>query len=168
MNKSNNPEKKVQDKLYKYGSKVLNAKIDGSAKALLWFYAYVFNWEGSLPSWYAQRKICALTGMSQSTYQNKRKYLERLGWIEVFNRGQNETCLVKVKEGMNDPDYEKMSWAKWHPENERKEKAESLAKFLSNSPQALENDDFDLESVGSEEILEDSEAVIDDSDFTSG
>jgi DNA topoisomerase-1 len=109
MNKVNNPEKKVQDKLYKSGSEVLNAKIDGSAKALLWFYAYVFNWEGSVPSWYAQRKICALTGMSQSTYQNKRKYLERLGWIEVLNRGFSETCLVKVKEGMNDPEYEKMS-----------------------------------------------------------
>jgi hypothetical protein len=167
MNKVNMPEKKVQDKLYKYGSKVLNAKIDGSAKALLWFYAYVFNWEGSVPSWYAQRKICALTGMSQSTYQNKRKYLERLGWIEVLNRGFSETCLVRVKEGMNDPEYENMSWAKWHPENEKKERAESLAIFLSNSPQALENDDSNREPLDTEEILEGSKAVMDDSDFTS-
>ena len=167
MNKVNNPEKKVQDKLYKYGSEVLNAKIDGSAKALLWFYAYVFNWEGSMPSWYAQRKICALTGMSQSTYQKKRKYLERLGWIEVFNRGYSDSCLVKVKVGSNDPDYEKMSWAKWHPENERKERAESLAKFLSNSPESLENDDSNSESVDTEEILDGSKAVMNDSDATS-
>jgi hypothetical protein len=167
MNKVNNPEKKVQDKLYKYGSEVLNAKIDGSAKALLWFYAYVFNWEGSMPSWYAQRKICALTGMSQSTYQNKRKYLERLGWIEVLNRGFSESCLVKVKVGMNDPEYENMSWAKWHPENEKKERAESLAKFLSNSPEALENDDSNSESLDTETVLEGSEAEMHDAGFTS-
>lgn len=167
MNKLNNPEKKVQDKLYKYGSKVLNAKIDGSAKALLWFYAYVFNWEGSMPSWYAQRKICALTGMSASTYQKKRKYLEKLGWIEVLNRGFSDTCLVRVKEGMNDPEYEKMSWAKWHPENEKKERAEALAKFLSTSPQSLENDDSNPESAGAEEILEDSKAVMNDSNLIS-
>jgi hypothetical protein len=167
MSNKNQPEKKVQDKLYKYGSIVLNAKIDGTAKALLWFYAYVYNWEGSMPSWWSQRKICATTGMSQSTYHNKRKYLERLGWIEVLNRGFSETCLVKVKEGMNDPEYEKMSWAKWHPENERKERAESLALFLANSPKALENDDSNSESVDTEEELEGSKTVMDDSGFTS-
>jgi hypothetical protein len=105
--------------------------------------------------------------MSPSTYQDKRKYLEKLGWIEVLNRGFSETCLVKVKEGMNDPDYEKMSWAKWHPENEKKERAESLARFLSNSPQALENDDSNSESLDTETVLEDSKAEMHDAGFTS-
>ena len=68
---------------------------------------------------------------------------------------------------MNDPEYENMSWAKWHPENKKKERAESLAIFLSNSPQALENDDSNREPLDTEEILEGSKAVMDDSDFTS-
>jgi hypothetical protein len=68
---------------------------------------------------------------------------------------------------MNDPEYENMSWAKWHPDNEKKERAESLALFLSNSPQALENDDSDRESLDTEERLEGSNAVKDDSGFTS-
>jgi hypothetical protein len=143
---TNQPEKRVQDKLYKYASIVLNAKIDGSAKALLWFYAYVFNWDAGRPSYWAQRKICALTGMSQSTYQKKRKYLEDLGWITVFKRGFSESCLVSVKVGSNDPNYENMSWAKWHPENEHKARQEALTQFLIDSSSVLMDDDAARES----------------------
>ena len=145
MENENKPEKKVQDKLYKYANIVMHAKMDGSAKALLWFYAYVFNWEQRRPSFWPQRKICAMTGMAPSTYHKKRKYLEELGWITVFNRGFENSCLVSVKVGMNDPEYENMSWAKWHPENERKARQESLAQFLIDSAHVLENDDSSME-----------------------
>ena len=46
---------------------------------------------------------------------------------------------------MNDPEYENMSWAKWHPENERKARQESLAQFLIDSAHVLENDDSSME-----------------------
>jgi len=149
MTNSIHPEKKVQDKLYKYANVVMHAKIDGSAKALLWFYAYVFNWEQRRPSFWPQRKICALTGMAPSTYHKKRKYLEELGWITVFNRGFDNSCLVSVKVGADDPEYENMSWAKWHPENERAARQESLTQFLIDSAHVLENDDSPTESLSS-------------------
>lgn len=104
--------------LYDYAAKVQNAKLDCTAKALLWFYAYTFNWTENRYSFYPQRKICALVGMSTSTYQEKRKYLEDLQWIVVKRRGFKETCLVRVTEGKDDPNYENRSWAKWHPSNE--------------------------------------------------
>lgn len=166
MKNTNKPEKKIQDKLYKYAWIVLNAKMDGSAKALLWFYAYVFNWEKSQPSYWAQRKICALTGMSQSTYHKKRKYLEELGWITVFNRGYNESCLVSVKVGSNDPDYENMSWAEWHPENEHKARQEALAHFLIESSHVLENDDTEMKPSDIDEKQSDTRDLMDDSAWT--
>jgi hypothetical protein len=104
--------------LYDYAAKVQNAKLDCAAKALLWFYAYTFNWTENRYSFYPQRKICALVGMSTSTYHEKRKYLEDLRWIVVKRRGFKETCLVRVTEGIDDPDYERRSWAKWHPSKE--------------------------------------------------
>lgn len=107
-----------REKLYSYAAKVQNAKLDCTAKALLWFYAYTYNWTDNRYSFYSQRKICAQVGMSTSTYQIKRKYLEDLGWIKVLKRGYKETCLVRVTEGIDDPDYESKSWAKWHPSNE--------------------------------------------------
>jgi hypothetical protein len=157
MNNLNQPEKKVQDKLYKYANIVMHAKIDGSAKALLWFYAYVFNWEKRHPSFWPQRKICALTGMAPSTYHKKRKYLEELGWITVFNRGFENSCLVSVKVGVNDPEYETMSWAKWHPENERVARQASLAQFLIDSSHVLESDDASRESRNSVEHQDNSD-----------
>jgi hypothetical protein len=55
---------------------------------------------------------------------------------------------------VNDPDYENRSWAKWHPQNEKKERDEALALFLSNSPKALDNDDSNPESIDTENIYE--------------
>ena len=108
----NNPTK-----LYKYAEILINAKLDSKAKALLWFYAYVYNWEEAKASYWSQRRICASVGMSSSTYQAKRKYLEDLGWIKVVHRGFETPCKVSVLIGMDDPDYESKSWAKWHPSN---------------------------------------------------
>ena len=163
MNKVNNPETKVQDKLYKYADIVKLAKIDGSAKALLWFYAYVFNWENKIPSWYSQRRICALTGMSPSTYHIKRKYLEDLGWITVLNRGFKDTCLVSVKVGSNDPEYERMSWAKWHPDNENQDNQIAEQHFRAAAQNVFEDNDLLTKSLDSASKQQDSTSDRDDS-----
>ena len=104
-------------KLYKYAEIIINAKLDSKAKALLWFYAYVYNWEEGKASYWSQRRICASVGMSSSTYQMKRQYLEDLGWLKVQHRGFETPCKVSVLIGVDDPDYESKSWAKWHPSN---------------------------------------------------
>jgi hypothetical protein len=104
-----------KDKLYEYLDEVIHAKIDGKAKGLLYFYATVYNWTKNRPSYWSERSICAVTSMAPSTYQEKRKYLEDLGWIVVKNRGREITALVGVKVGRNDPQYEMNCWAKWHP-----------------------------------------------------
>ena len=104
-----------KDKLYEYLDEVIHAKIDGKAKGLLYFYATVYNWTKNRPSYWSERSICAVTSMAPSTYQEKRKYLEELGWIVVKNRGRDITALVGVKVGQNDPKYELNCWAKWHP-----------------------------------------------------
>jgi hypothetical protein len=104
-------------KLYKYAEVIINAKLDSKAKSLLWFYAYVYNWEEGKPSYWSQRRICASVGMSSSTYQAKRKYLEELGWIKVQHRGFETPCKVSVDIGIDDPNYETKSWAQWHPSN---------------------------------------------------
>ena len=104
-----------KDKLYEYLDEVIHAKIDGKAKGLLYFYATVYNWTKNRPSYWSERSICAVTSMAPSTYQEKRKYLEELGWIVVKNRGREITALVGVKVGRNDPQYEMNCWAKWHP-----------------------------------------------------
>lgn len=104
-------------KLYKYAEIVINAKLDSKAKALLWFYAFVYNWELGKPSYWSQRRICASVGMSSSTYQIKRQYLVDLGWIKVKHLGFETPCKVSVLVGIDDPQYESKSWAKWHPSN---------------------------------------------------
>jgi hypothetical protein len=121
-----------RNNLYKYGEIIIKAKLDSKAKALLWFYAYVYNWTEGKPSFWPQRRICASVGMSTSTYQQKRKYLEDLGWIKVQNRGWDATCKVMVLIGVDDPDYETKSWAIWHPSNEVliDEQVDAFAEYL--------------------------------------
>lgn len=110
-------ETKKQDKLYEYAAIVQRAKLDGKAKALLWHYAYTYNWTDKRPSFYSQRRLCAEVGMSQGTYYEKRAYLEDLGWIKIIRRGFDKSCMVTPLKGQDDPDYENRSWAKWHPSN---------------------------------------------------
>ncbi len=104
-------------KLYEYAEVVRKAKLDCKAKALLWHYAYTFNWESQQHSFYSQRTICSEVGLSQGTYYIKRNYLEELGWIQVIHRGYDKPCLVRPLVGQDDPDYENKSWAKWHFSN---------------------------------------------------
>ena len=107
--------KRKQDKLYLYGNTVMWAQLECKAKALLWCYAYAFNWEHGRPSFYSQERICAITGMSPKTYQKARKYLESLEWIILEKRGRRIPPLVWVKTGNNDPEYKSWSFSKGHP-----------------------------------------------------
>ena len=106
-----------RDRLYKYAENVLTAKLDGNAKNLLWFYAYVYNWTENRRSFYTEETICAYTGMALSTFQTKKKYLEKLEWIDCIKTGLKDPVLVKPTIGVDDPAYEQMCWAKWHPSN---------------------------------------------------
>ena len=113
--------KRKQDKLYLYGNTVMWAQLECKAKALLWCYAYAFNWEHGRPSFYSQERICAITGMSPKTYQKARKYLESLGWIIVQKRSRRRPPLIWVKVGKDDPNYRFWSFSKGHPEYMKKE-----------------------------------------------
>jgi len=111
-----NSIKAKQDKLYKYAQHVINAQLECKAKALLWFYAYTFNWSEGRPSFYSQKKICAYIGMSPKTFQKAKKYLEDLGWIVVKKRGYSNPPLVWVQLGNNDTNYKYYSFAEGHPD----------------------------------------------------
>ena len=102
---------------YKYLEAVRLAKLGSKEKLLLYFYATTFKWDERKPSYYGQRKICALTSMSQGAYDKARGKLEELGWIKVLYRGRKKSCQVTVQYGLDDPTYEDRHWAKWHPSN---------------------------------------------------
>lgn len=106
---------RIRENIHQYGEDVIYAKLDGLAKALLWLYAFHFQWADMLPAKLTERDICSLAGMSQSTYFSKRKYLENLGWIKVEHLGFNQPCAVYPLVGNDDPNYENRSWAEWHP-----------------------------------------------------
>jgi DNA-binding transcriptional MocR family regulator len=129
-----------QEYLYEYNEKIKRAKIDGRAKGLLQFYANVFNWKSRGASFYTQRQICALVGMSQSTYQEKRDYLENLGWVKVEYRGRNKSCRVWVSVGRDDPEYEKKSWARWHPDNLQDDRLEESVEVKMDIPEFVPDD----------------------------
>jgi hypothetical protein len=81
---------------------VHDAGLDIHTKALLWHYAYAYNWSENRPSYYSQELICLLTGMSPSTYQKARKRLLELGWIIEYKRGRRDPVLVTPRVGMDD------------------------------------------------------------------
>jgi hypothetical protein len=102
---------------YEYLAAIQTAKLGSKEKLLLYFYATTFNWKESRPSFYGQRKICALNSMGQGAYDLARDKLEELGWIKVLYRGRKKSCQVTVMYGKDDPSYERRHWAKWHPDN---------------------------------------------------
>lgn len=102
---------------YKYLAAIQNAKLGSKEKLLLYFYATTFNWNEKNPSFYSQRKICALNSMGVATYTKVRDRLEELGWIKVLYRGRRKSCQITVLYGQDDPLYEGRCWAKWHPSN---------------------------------------------------
>ncbi len=109
---------RIRENIHKYGDDISLAKLDGLAKGLLWLYANEFQWMDVTPSKLTEREICAKSGMAQSTYFEKRKYLEHLGWIKVENNGYHKPCSVYPTVGIDDPAYELRSWAEWHPYND--------------------------------------------------
>ena len=106
---------------YNYLTAIRTAKLESKAKLLLYFYATTFKWDERKPSFYSQRKICALNSMAPGTYDLARNKLEELGWIKVVYRGRRKSCQVTVLYGIDDPRYEMRSWAKWHPSKQRLE-----------------------------------------------
>lgn len=95
-------EKRERDGFLEFASRVHRARLDTRCKVLLWHYAYGFNWVKGQPSFYSQRQICLLTGMSASSYQKARKRLLELGWIIEFKRGRRQTVLVTPRVGRDD------------------------------------------------------------------
>jgi hypothetical protein len=110
-------KKKEPEGLIKYLEQVRLAKLDQKSKALLWFYAYAFNWLERRPSYYTQAQICAFVGFSPGTYQKAKKDLEGLGWIKTRKISYDLPVLVTPKIGKDDLKYESYSWSKGHTGN---------------------------------------------------
>jgi predicted transcriptional regulator len=104
---------------FDYAEGVKLAKIDLKAKALLWFYAYTYNWSEGKPSYYTQEQICAYVGFSPSTFQKAKNRLIELGWIKTYKTSYDLPVFVSVKKGRDDENYEKSSWAKGHKSNKQ-------------------------------------------------
>jgi hypothetical protein len=103
-----------RDRLYKYGEAIVNAKLDGGAKMLLWHYAFAYNWTEGRRSFWTEERICAHTSMAPSTFQKRKKYLKDLGWLDIVKVSLKRPPLVKPTYGRDDPAYESKHWAKWH------------------------------------------------------
>ncbi len=99
-------EKRKRDGFLEYASRVHSAVLDTKCKVLLWHYAFGFNWKEKNPSFYTQKNICLLTGMSPSSYQSARKRLLELGWIIQKKRGRRQSVLVTPQIGRDDPKVE--------------------------------------------------------------
>lgn len=110
-------EKRKRDNYLEYMAVVHRAKLDMKCKALLWHYAWAFNWKARNPSFYTQKQICAYTSMSPSTYQKARRKLLELGWIQEKKISGDLPVFVTPKVGQDDPAYESWSWAKGHGSN---------------------------------------------------
>ena len=104
---------------FDYAERVKIAKLDLKSKALLWFYAYTFNWTEGKPSYYTQEQICAYVGFSPSTFQKVKNRLIELGWIKTHKASYDLPVFVTVKNGRDDENYEKSSWAKGHKSNKQ-------------------------------------------------
>ena len=104
---------------FDYAEGIKLAKLDLKAKALLWFYAYTFNWTEGKPSYYTQEQICAYVGFSPTTFQKVKNRLIELGWIKTHKASYDLPVFVTVKKGKDDENYEKSSWAKGHKSNKQ-------------------------------------------------
>lgn len=104
---------------FDYAEGIKLAKLDLKAKALLWFYAYTFNWSEGKPSYYTQEQICAYVGFSPTTFQKVKNRLIELGWVKTYKTSYDLPVFVTVKKGRDDENYEKSSWAKGHKSNKQ-------------------------------------------------
>lgn len=72
---------RIRENIHEYGEDLSLAKLDGLAKGLLWLYAFQFEWADRIPARLTEREICAMAGISQSTYY-KKKNLSRGSWLD--------------------------------------------------------------------------------------
>ncbi len=125
-----------------YAAIVHRAKLSTSCKALLWHYAWAFNWTHRRPSFYTQQQICALISMSPSSYQKARKRLVELGWIIEERKSRVLPVFVTPKIGTDDPNYDSWSWSRWHPSNEQ-----SIEEFIADLPEDFRNPFENYEAI---------------------
>jgi hypothetical protein len=102
---------------FEYQGAIWSSRIDGIAKSLLGFYSWAYGWKKGIFSHYEEQRIAAHVGISVSTLHKKRKYLEQLGWIKVHKRRYDQSPLIEILYGNDDPDFEGKSCSKWTPEN---------------------------------------------------
>ena len=127
---------------FDYAEGIKLAKLDLKAKALLWFYAYTFNWTEGKPSYYTQEQICAYVGFSPTTFQKVKNRLIELGWIKTHKASYDLPVFVTVKKGKDDENYEKSSWAKGHKSNKQ-----TLEEAIDSLPAELRDPFLELESA---------------------
>ena len=134
-----------RDRLYKYGEAIVNAKLEAGAKGLLWHFAYTYNWTEDRRSFWSEERICAHTSMAPSTFQKRKKYLASLGWIDIIKVDLKKPPLIKPTIGIDDPNYERMHWAKWHSTNQKGVSLEELSKLTDSEllEHAISELDFD-------------------------
>ena len=106
--------------LYAYAALVHRAKLDLKCKALLWHYTFAYNWKERNASYYTQEQICAYVSMSPTTYQRAKRKLIELNWIIAEKPGIDRPLFVTPRVGVDDPNYQKMSWSKGHEDNKLK------------------------------------------------
>lgn len=144
---------RIRKNIHQYGEDVALAKLDGLAKGLLWLYAFEFEWEGMIPSRLTEREICSMSGMAQSTYYEKRKYLEELGWIKVQHNGFNKPCSVYPLVGEDDAKFESRSWAAWHPLNQ------TYLKFIRSEQRRMVAEGVDIPFSEVYQLFEDDDEL---------
>ena len=153
--------KSLRTGFFEYAEHIVSAKLDAGAKGLLWLYAFNFNWTTNGRSFWGEERICAALGMAPSTFQTKKKYLEKLGWIKCWRTGDPLKVYVKPLLGRDDPDYEMKCWAKWHPSNKIQLSAEDIATLSDEELDTLEAETAlksDAEDFESERELVDSKS----------
>jgi len=101
---------------YNYQRAIFASRMDSLAKLLVLYYCFAHSWESGKFSCYEEQRIAAHLGISVSTLHTKRKYLVKLGWIVVKKR-KGTSPEIAIFYGMNDPEFEQKSCAKWKPEN---------------------------------------------------
>jgi hypothetical protein len=132
--------------LLAYAHIVHRAKLNLKCKALLWHYAFTYNWNERKASYYTQDQICAYVGISPTTYQRAKSKLIELKWIITEKKSMDLPVFVAPAVGIDDPDYSKMSWSKGHEDNKLK-----LEDALNSLPEQFrdplgENISSDLDS----------------------
>lgn len=129
---------------FEYIRLVRSAKLLAREKGLLYFYASMYNWDESSPSFAGINLIAAWTGMSKATVNRAKKRLKQLGWIRDYRKDRNSKVFVWVTKGKPDPEYDLQEFAKFYRETAATEIPsfeESEGWNHPESPDELNDDD---------------------------